>query len=93
MQETRVQSLCGEDPLEEEKATCSSIFAWRIPWAEEPGRLQFMGWQRVMHDCTTKQQQHSGPEHERLMEEVLGRGLWTGLTSLLVAELFAVSGN
>ena len=42
-QETRVRSLSQEDPLEEEKATHSSILAWKIPWAEEPGRLQPMG--------------------------------------------------
>ena len=40
MQETRVGSLGREDPLEKEMATHSSIFAWRIPWAEEPGGLQ-----------------------------------------------------
>jgi len=39
MQETRVQSLGGEDPLEKGMATHSSILAWRIPWTEEPGRL------------------------------------------------------
>ena len=43
MQETQVQSLGQEDPLEEEMATHSSILAWRIPWTEEPGRLQSMG--------------------------------------------------
>ena len=50
MQETRVQSLGWEDPLEKEMATHSSILAWRIPWAEEPGRVQAMGLQRVRHD-------------------------------------------
>ena len=50
MQETQVQSLGQEDLLEEEMATHSSILAWRIPWTEEPGRLQFMGSQRVKHD-------------------------------------------
>ena len=49
MQETRVQSLGGEDPLEEGMATHSSILAWRIPWTEEPGSLQSMGLQRVRH--------------------------------------------
>ena len=44
-QETRVQSLGQEDPLEKGKATHSSILAWRIPWSEEPGRLQSMGLQ------------------------------------------------
>ena len=43
MQETWVQSLGGEDPLEKEMATHSSILALRIPWAEEPGGLQLMG--------------------------------------------------
>ena len=43
-------SLGQEDPLEEEMATHSSILAWRIPWTEEPGRLQSMGSQRVGHD-------------------------------------------
>ena len=47
--ETRVQSLGREDPLEKEMATHSSILAWRIPWMEEPGRLQSLGSQRVGH--------------------------------------------
>ena len=47
MQETQVQSLGQEDPLEEEMATHSSILAWRIPWTEESGRLQSMESQRV----------------------------------------------
>ena len=50
MQETGVQSLGQEDPLEEEMETHSNILAWRIPWMEEPGGLQFMGSQRVRHD-------------------------------------------
>ena len=50
MQDTRVQSLCREDPLEKEIATHSSILAWRIPWTEEPVRLQSMGSQRIEHD-------------------------------------------
>ena len=50
MRETWVRSLGGEDPLEKEMATHSSILAWRIPWTEEPGRLQSMGSQRVGHD-------------------------------------------
>ena len=50
MQETRVQSLGQEDPMEEEIATHSSILSWRIPWTEEPGRLQLMGLRRVRHD-------------------------------------------
>ena len=50
MQETQVQSLGKEDPLEKEMATHSSILAWEIPWTEEPGGLQSMGLQRVWGD-------------------------------------------
>ena len=50
MQETWVQSLGREDPLEEGMTTHSSVLAWRIPWAEEPGRLQSMGLLRVGHN-------------------------------------------
>ena len=50
--ETRVQSLGWED-LEKEMATHSSTLAWKIPWKEEPVRLQSMGLQRVGHDCAT----------------------------------------
>ena len=50
VQETWVQSLGWEDPLEKGMATHSSIFTWRIPWTEEPDRLQFMGSQRVGYD-------------------------------------------
>ena len=46
----QVQSLGGEDPLEKEIATHSSILAWKIPWTEEPGELQSMGSQTVEHD-------------------------------------------
>ena len=54
MQETRVLSLGQEDPLEKEMATHSSSLAWKIPWMEEPGRLQSMGSQRVGHNRVTK---------------------------------------
>ena len=50
MQDTRVQFLGQEDPLEKETAVHSSIHAWKIPWTEEPGRLQSMESQRVRHD-------------------------------------------
>ena len=50
MQETWVQSLGQEDPLEKGMATHSSVFAWRIPWTEEPGGLQAMGLRTVGHD-------------------------------------------
>ena len=50
LQETQVESLDWDDPLEKGMATHSSILAWRIPWTEEPGGLQFMGSQRVGHN-------------------------------------------
>ena len=52
IQETQVQSLGQEDPLEKGMATHSSILAWRIPWTEEPGGLQTMGLQRVWHNLS-----------------------------------------
>ena len=54
MQETWVQSLGQEDPLEEGMALHSSILAWSIPWREEPGRLQSMGLQRLGHNWATE---------------------------------------
>ena len=63
VQETQVQSLSWEDPLEKGMTTCSSILAWRIPWTEEPGALQFMGCkesaitERLMH-THTKRDEH-----------------------------------
>ena len=53
MQETQVQFLGREDPLEKGMATHSSILAWRIPWTEDPGRLQSLCSQRVRHDWAT----------------------------------------
>ena len=50
MQETKVQFMGQEDPLEKGMATHTSILTWRIPWMEEPGKLHFMGLQRVKHD-------------------------------------------
>ena len=53
IQETQVQSLGQEDPLEKEMALHPSILAWKIPWTEEPGRLQSKGSLRVRHDQVT----------------------------------------
>ena len=57
MQETQVQFLGSEDPLEKEMATHSRILAWEIPWTQEPGRLQSMGmeksWTRLSGQTTT----------------------------------------
>ena len=71
MQETRVRSLGWEDPLEKEMTTHSSTLAWRIPWREEPGRLQSMGSQRVGHNwatslfCKTHKTQTARPWNNR----------------------------
>ena len=58
MWETQVQSLGWEDPLEKEMAIHSRTIAWKIPWTEEPGRLQSVGLQRVRHDWATSLQSH-----------------------------------
>ena len=58
MQETRVRALGWEDPLEKEMAIHSSTIAWKIPWTEEPGRLQSIGLQRVRHDGATSLNKH-----------------------------------
>ena len=66
MQKMWVWYLGQKDPLEEEMATHSSTLAWRIPWTEEPGGLQFLGLQRIGHHLVTQQQQllvHVG-DHE-----------------------------
>ena len=67
MQETWVQSLGWEDPLEKETATHSSTLAWKIPWTEEPSRLQSMGSQRVGYDQATSlslSRHHKTPRRE-----------------------------
>ena len=56
MQEMWVRPLGQEDPLEKGMVTYSSIFAWEIPWTEEPDGLQSMGLQKVRHDLAIKQQ-------------------------------------
>ena len=60
MQETLVRSLGREDPLAKRMATHSSLLAWRIPWTEEPGRLQSMGSQRVRYDWSNLACTHAG---------------------------------
>ena len=59
MWETRVRSLGWEDPLEKKMAIHSSTIAWKIPWTEEPGRLQSMGSQRVAHGLATNIHTHT----------------------------------
>jgi len=76
MQETWVQFLDREDPLQEEMSINSSILAWEIPWTEEPGRLQPTGLQRVRHDWETKQQPVKGcGQRHALPASILG---WPG---------------
>ena len=58
MQETQVHSLGWKDTLEKEMATYSNIVAWKIPWTEEPGGLQFMGVTRVGHELAIKPPPH-----------------------------------
>ena len=89
MQETRVQSLGWEDPLEKEMATHSSTLPWKIPWTEEPGRLQAMGLQRVGHDWATSLQLHFNyvQSYHRSWES-LHRKLFSSVQSLSHVQLF-----
>ena len=59
MQETQVRSLGWDDPLEKGMAAQSSILTWKLPWTEEPGGLQSIGSQGVVHNSVTKQQEHT----------------------------------
>ena len=80
MQETRVRSLGWEDPMEKEMATHSSTLAWKIPWMEEPGRLQSMGLQRVGHNWATSLSLGGGA-FERWSDE--GGALMHGISALI----------
>ena len=68
MQEPQVRSLGREDPLEKEMAAHSSLLAWRIPWTEEPGGLQYMESRRVGLDLGTKQQQQIVQQLQQIVE-------------------------
>ena len=70
MRETRVPSLGWQDPLEKEMAIHSSTIAWKIPWTEEPGRLQSMGSQRVGHDWATSRSCSHSHIHTWLLEKL-----------------------
>ena len=72
VQDTRVQSLDREDPLEEEMTTHSSILAWKILWTEESGGLQSMGLLRVRHDLETKRQQQQDLPGGFLQRQIVG---------------------
>ena len=68
-EETQVRSLGGEDPLEEEMETHSSILAWKMPWTEEPGRLQSIESQRVRHKSSNRACMHT---HGRYVNKIIG---------------------
>ena len=75
-QETWVESQGGEDPLEKEIATHSSILAWEIPWTEESGELQSMASQRVKHSLATEQQQQQDVWLWNRKEKCLSPAAW-----------------
>ena len=79
MQETQVQFLGREDPLEKEMATHSSILAWRIPWREEPGGLQSMGSQES--DMTWQLNHHHHHLQDRVQSPVNSLQIVSGTTS------------
>jgi len=94
MQETGIQSLGWEDPLEKEMATLSSTLAWRIPWTEQPGRLQSMGSPRMGQDCATN---FHFSKHQKFFEGrtivpacVKGRGWGVGERETLDIVLFLI---
>ena len=86
MWETRVPSLGREDLLEEEMAAHSSTLAWKIPWTEESGRLQSMGWQRVRRDWATSLPHSLGPSAAVLSIYVCLP--WNSLPSLSQTEMW-----
>ena len=86
MQETRVQSLGWEDPLEEEMATHPRILAQRVPWTEGPGGLQFMGLQRVRHGWT-----HTYISRCQCVCVSLCRLVYVGFLFCFVCPIWAIS--
>ena len=85
----QVRSLGGEDPLEEEMATHSSILAWRIPRTEEPGRLQFIGLQRVGHDWSDLAHMHKLTWNLKDEANMIKTMMWNKQNSCLVLALSA----
>ena len=97
MQEMQVRSLGGEDPLEEVMATHSSIFAWEIPWTEEPGGRQSMGSQKSRarlnaHTCACRKQEHSTRGEVTLTYYIKACSLSFGLYKFLFPGLVVGSG-
>ena len=76
MQKMQVRSLGWEYSLEKEMATHSSILGWKITWTEKPGRLQFMGSQRVGHDLVTKQKQQPHYSTEIPIKQTMFTIIW-----------------
>ena len=78
-EETQVRSLGWEDPLEKEMATQFSILAWKIPWTEDPGRLQSMGLQRIRHNWATS---HKRATVQKFREGSISRSVkWSATLS------------
>ena len=94
MQETRVRSLGWEDPLEKEMATHSNILAWRIPWTEEPGRLQSKGSQRVGLKWLSTHTPYKGAEKQCRKERASHHGRQSSTVTLVYrnfpVEMFAL---
>ena len=93
MPETRVQSLGWEDLLEKEMVTHSNILAWKIPWTEEPDRLQSMGSQGVRHDWATSLSLYS---YDMWLQFSCHGGQWHicfSLSVVLVCRLFSSCGG
>ena len=91
-EETQVWFLGWEYPLEKKMATHSSIFAWDIPWTEEPGRLQSMGLQTVRHNLVTKQLSHPAISSSVVPFSSCPQSL-PASESFLVSQLFAWAGQ
>ena len=86
MQESQIQSMSQEGPLEKEKTTHSSILAWEIPWTEKPGGLQSMGSQIVGYNLASKQQHKAFLTSPQL--EVTFPSYLTGFFSLNIVVSF-----
>ena len=84
MQEMHFQSLGQEHRLEKEMATHSSILTWRIPWTEEPGRLQSMGLQKSQAQISDKKKKTPKVNHHLCLQQVIIFFLMEGLASTLV---------
>ena len=87
-----MQVLGWEDPLEEGSATHSSILAWRVPWTEEPGRLQSIGLQRIRYDRSNLDKQGEFRSEELILKSNRRRSI-KHLVGLLVLSLYSTFYN